>query len=138
MIPTELGTTVNGLLVESFPDLLNVQFTAQLEDKLDQIEEGKYDWVATLHDFYEPFVADLQQATQKMRDVRKEVEETDEVCEKCQHPMVIRRGRFGRFMACSGFPECKNTRELSAETPAQAPAGPSVEISCEHVAGPWR
>ena len=130
-IPTELGTTVNSLLVESFPDLLNVQFTAQLEDKLDQIEEGKCDWVATLHAFYEPFVVELQQATRKMRDVRKEVEETDEVCEKCQRPMVIRRGRFGRFMACSGYPECKNTRELSTETPAQAPAAPSVEVTCE-------
>ena len=135
-IPTELGTTVNGLLVESFPELLNVQFTAQLEDKLDQIEEGKCDWVATLHAFYEPFVAELQQATRKMRDVRKEVEETDEVCEKCQRPMVIRRGRFGRFMACSGYPECKNTRELSTETPAQAPATPSVEVTCEQCGKP--
>ena len=135
-IPTELGTTVNGLLVESFPDLLNVQFTAQLEDKLDQIEEGKCEWVATLHAFYKPFVAELQQATHKMRDVRKEVEETDEVCEKCQRPMVIRRGRFGRFMACSGYPECKNTRELSTETPAQAPAAPSVEVTCEQCGRP--
>jgi DNA topoisomerase-1 len=135
-IPTDLGTTVNGLLVESFPDLLNVQFTAQLEDKLDQIEEGKCDWVATLHAFYEPFVVELQQATRKMRDVRKEVEETDEVCDKCQRPMVIRRGRFGRFMACSGYPECKNTRELSTETPTQAPAAPSVEVTCEKCGKP--
>ena len=134
--PTELGTTVNGLLVESFPELLNVQFTAQLEDKLDQIEEGKCDWVATLHAFYEPFVAELQQATHKMRDVRKEVEETDEVCEKCQRPMVIRRGRFGRFMACSGYPECKNTRELSTETSTKAPAAPSVEVTCEQCGKP--
>ena len=135
-IPTELGTTVNGLLVESFPDLLNVQFTAQLEDKLDQIEEGKREWVETLHAFYKPFMAELQQATHKMRDVRKEVEETDEVCEKCQRPMVIRRGRFGRFMACSGYPECKNTRELSTETPAQAPAAPSVAVACEQCGRP--
>ena len=135
-IPTELGTTVNGLLVESFPDLLNVQFTAQLEDKLDQIEEGKREWVETLHAFYKPFMAELQQATHKMRDVRKEVEETDEVCEKCQRPMVIRRGRFGRFMACSGYPGCKNTRELSTETPAQAPAAPSVAVACEQCGRP--
>ena len=135
-IPTELGTTVNTLLVESFPDLLNVQFTAQLEDKLDQIEEGKCDWVATLHAFYEPFVAELQQATHTMRDVRKEVEETEEVCEKCQRPMIIRRGRFGRFMACSGYPECKNTRQLSTTVPAQAPAAPSVEVTCEQCGKP--
>jgi DNA topoisomerase I len=136
LIPTELGTTVSSLLVESFPDLLNVQFTAQLENKLDQIEEGKCDWVATLHEFYGPFVAELQQATHKMRDVRKEVEETDEVCEKCQRPMVIRWGRFGRFMACSGYPECKNTRELSAVGPAQAPVTPSVEVTCEQCGQP--
>jgi len=135
-IPTELGTTVNGLLVESFPELLNVQFTAQLEDKLDQIEEGKCDWVATLHAFYEPFVVELQQATRKMRDVRKEVEETNEVCDKCQRPMVIRRGRFGRFMACSGYPECKSTRELSTEAPAQASTAPSVEVTCEQCGRP--
>jgi len=135
-IPTELGTTVNALLVESFPDLLNVQFTAQLEDKLDQIEEGKCDWVATLHAFYEPFVAELQQATHTMRDVRKEVEETTEVCEKCQRPMVIRRGRFGRFMACSGYPECKNTRQPSTEASSQAPAAPSVEVTCEQCGKP--
>jgi DNA topoisomerase-1 len=136
LVPTELGTTVNGLLVDSFPDLLNVQFTAQLEDKLDQIEEGKCDWVATLHAFYEPFVVELQQATRKMRDVRKEVEETDEVCDKCQRPMVIRRGRFGRFMACSGYPQCKNTRELSTATSVQAPAAPSVEVTCEQCGRP--
>jgi DNA topoisomerase-1 len=135
-IPTELGTTVNGLLVESFPDLLNVQFTAQLEDKLDQIEEGKCDWVATLHAFYEPFVVELQQATRQMRDVRKEVEETNEVCEKCQRPMVIRRGRFGRFMACSGYPECKNTRELSTEASTQSTTVPSPEITCEQCGRP--
>jgi DNA topoisomerase-1 len=135
-IPTELGTTVNSLLVESFPDLLNVQFTAQLEDKLDQIEEGKCDWVATLHAFYEPFVVELQQATRQMRDVRKEVEETNEVCEKCQRPMVIRRGRFGRFMACSGYPGCKNTRELSTEAPAQSTTAPSVEVTCEQCGKP--
>ncbi len=139
LTPTELGTTVNLLLVESFPDLLNVQFTAQLENKLDQIEEGKCDWIATLHEFYEPFVAELQQATRKMRDVKKEVEETDEVCEKCQRLMVIRWGRFGRFMACSGYPECKNTRELaSAETtaPQKTTATVTVDVACEQCGKP--
>lgn len=136
-VPTELGLTVNSLLVESFPDLLNVQFTAQLEGKLDQIEEGKCGWVATLHEFYTPFMAEVRQATRKMRDVRKEVEETDEVCEKCQKVMVIRRGRFGRFMACSGYPECKNTRELSADGTAQAPPPPKiVDERCEQCGQP--
>ncbi|MGE3538229.1 MAG: type I DNA topoisomerase [Candidatus Tectimicrobiota bacterium] len=139
LTPTELGTTVSSLLVESFPDLLNVQFTAQLESKLDQIEEGKCDWVATLHEFYEPFVAELQQATRKMRDVKKEIEETEEVCEKCQRLMVIRWGRFGRFMACSGYPECKNTRELSSaesSTPQKNTAAANIDVTCEQCGKP--
>ena len=103
---------------------------------LDQIEEGKCDWITTLHEFYKPFVVELEQATRTMRDVRKEVEETDEVCEKCQRPMVIRWGRFGRFMACSGYPECKNTRELSGEAPHRAQAAPSVEVTCEQCGRP--
>src|SRR4029450_9544336 len=107
---------------EHFPDILDVQFTAQLEEKLDKIEEGTCEWVETLQNFYAPFVADLQQAAHKMRDVKNEIKETDEVCDKCQRPMVIRWGRFGRFLACSGFPACKNTRELPAAATSQQPA----------------
>lgn len=129
--PTELGKTVNALLVQSFPNILNVQFTAQLEDKLDKIEEGKYDWVETLQNFYDPFAVDLQQAANTMPDVKKEVEPTDEVCEKCQRPMVIRWGRFGRFLACSGFPACKNTRELASENGAAPVATPTVSDTCD-------
>jgi DNA topoisomerase I len=130
--PTELGTMVNELLVECFPDILDVQFTAQLEDKLDKIEEGQYNWVETLQNFYDPFVVDLQNAADTMRDVKREVEETDEVCEKCQRPMVIRWGRFGRFMACSGYPECKNTKELATDSHGiiAAPA-PPVDVTCD-------
>jgi DNA topoisomerase-1 len=136
LVPTELGQTINALLVENFPDILNVQFTAQLEDKLDKIEEGTYAWVETLQNFYAPFAADLQQAAQKMRDVKKEVEATDEVCDKCQKPMVIRWGRFGRFLACSGFPGCKNTRELSGDdTPAPASPG-TADIACDKCGRP--
>lgn len=135
LVPTELGTTINSLLIEHFPDLLDVQFTAQLEDKLDQIEEGQQDWVQTLHDFYEPFAVTLENATHKMRNIKREVEETDEVCEKCQRPMVIRWGRFGRFMACSGYPECKNTRELSA-VDAPPTAAPTEAGTCEQCGQP--
>ncbi|MGQ4809709.1 DNA topoisomerase 1 [Candidatus Entotheonellaceae bacterium PAL068K] len=131
LLPTELGTTINVLLVENFPAILDVQFTAQLEDKLDRIEKGTYQWVETLQNFYEPFAADLAQATQKMRDIKREVEVTDEVCDKCHQPMVIRWGRFGRFLACSGFPECKNTREITADATGNSPAAPSVEVTCE-------
>jgi DNA topoisomerase-1 len=137
MVPTDLGKTVNALLVENFPNILDVQFTAQLEEKLDKIEEGTQEWVETLQNFYAPFVVDLQQATHKMRDVKSEVEETDEVCEKCQHPMVIRWGRFGRFLACSGFPACKNTRELaSADAARQQPAQATTEVACEQCGRP--
>jgi DNA topoisomerase-1 len=129
MVPTELGKTVNALLVENFPNILDVQFTAQLEETLDKIEEGSRAWVETLQNFYVPFVVDLQQAIHKMRDVKSEVEETDEVCDKCQRSMVIRWGRFGRFLACSGFPECKNTREIGeSANPATTAA---VEVACD-------
>ena len=138
LVPTELGITITGLLVENFPDLLNVQFTAQLEDKLDQIEAGRFDWVDTLQDFYDAFQVDLQRATQKLRDVRKEVEETDEVCDKCGSGMVIRRGRFGRFMACSAFPKCKNTAELPSSTngDAQTSQQPQTETFCDKCGKP--
>jgi DNA topoisomerase-1 len=136
LLPTELGETVNALLVESFPDILDVQFTAQLEDKLDKIEEGRYQWVETLQSFYEPFIADLEQATHKMRDVKREVEETDEVCDKCHKPMVIRWGRFGRFLACSGFPACKNTRELTADDAASPSTAPDAGTACEKCGRP--
>ena len=133
LVPTELGITITGLLVENFPDLLNVQFTAQLEDKLDQIEAGRHDWVDTLHDFYESFEVDLQRATEKMRGIKKEVEETDEVCDKCGSGIVIRRGRFGRFMACSAYPKCKNTAELPPSTngAAQNTQQPQTETFCD-------
>ena len=138
LVPTELGITITGLLVENFPDLLNVQFTAQLEDKLDQIETGRYDWVDTLHNFYDSFQVDLQRATQKMRGIKKEVEETDEVCDKCGSGMVIRWGRYGRFMACSAFPKCKNTAELPSSTngAAQTTQQPQPETFCDKCGKP--
>ena len=138
LVPTELGITITGLLVENFPDLLNVQFTAQLEDKLDQIEAGRHDWVDTLHDFYESFEGDLQRATKKMRGIKKEVEETDEVCDKCGSGMVIRWGRYGRFMACSAFPKCKNTAELPSSTngAGQTAQQPQTETFCDKCGKP--
>lgn len=109
--PTELGTLVTGLLVESFPDILNVEFTAQLENQLDQIEEGDADWLAVLGGFYGPFAATLAEAKGSMRDVKREEIPTDIECERCQRNMVLRWGRNGSFLACSGYPECRNTKE---------------------------
>jgi DNA topoisomerase-1 len=110
--PTELGTLVTDLLVESFPDILNAEFTAKMEDQLDRIEEGKENWQQTLRDFYEPFKKDLAQAAKEMRNVKQQAIATDLTCEKCGAQMVIRFGRNGEFLACSEWPECRNTKEF--------------------------
>jgi DNA topoisomerase-1 len=110
--PTELGVVVNDLLVQHFPDVLNVQFTATLEEELDQIEEGGKAWVETVREFYGPFATHLSKATSEMRDVKREERPTDIVCERCGKQMVIKWGRNGRFLACPGYPECKNTKEF--------------------------
>jgi DNA topoisomerase-1 len=111
--PTELGVVVNGLLVKSFPEIVSSDFTAQMEEQLDQVEEGAVDWVKLLRDFYGPFEKDLERAKVEMRDLKREEEPTLEVCEKCGKPMVIKWGRNGYFLACSGFPDCRNTKEYT-------------------------
>ena len=113
LLPTELGVVVNGLLIKSFPDILNTDFTAQMEERLDEVEEGAADWIKLLRDFYEPFERDLERAKVEMRDLRREEEPTEEVCDKCDKPMVIKWGRNGYFLACSGYPECRNTKEYT-------------------------
>ena len=110
--PTPLGVLVTTLLVESFPDILNVEFTANMEGALDQVAEGDSDWQVILADFYSKFVDDLEKAKVTMRDVKKEVEETDIVCEKCGKNMVIKWGYNGEFIACSAFPDCTNTKDF--------------------------
>ncbi len=114
-IPTELGSVVNDLLVERFTDLMNVGFTATMEKKLDNIEEGKIKWVKVVKDFYNPFHKKLKDALALPGKVKPQDIPTDKTCEKCGLPMVIRWGRHGRFMACSGFPECKNSKPLTDE-----------------------
>ncbi|MGB7620911.1 MAG: type I DNA topoisomerase [Terriglobia bacterium] len=113
--PTELGVITNDLLVEHFEDIFDIQYTARMEEALDEIEEGKLAWTEALGEFYEKFEKDLSQAKKNMRDVKREEKPTDEVCEKCGKPMVIKWGRHGSFLACSGYPDCKNTRELTKE-----------------------
>jgi DNA topoisomerase-1 len=114
--PSELGNAVNQILVKAFPDLFDVEFTAKMEDALDRIETGDLDWVVTLNDFYSPFSERLQEVTAQRTEIKQILSETtDEVCEKCQKPMVIRWGRNGRFLACSGYPACRNTRPLETE-----------------------
>ncbi|MFQ5597206.1 MAG: type I DNA topoisomerase [Nitrospiria bacterium] len=110
--PTDLGNTVNDLLVDHFSRVVNVAFTAQMEQALDEIEEGEKDWTETIRWFYEPFSKNFEKAQTEMRDVKREAQPTDIVCEKCEKTMVIKWGRFGRFLACSGYPDCKNTKEF--------------------------
>jgi DNA topoisomerase-1 len=110
--PTLLGIKVNDLLVESFPGILDVTFTAQMEDGLDLVEEGQADWKRLLTDFYSPFKLELEKAAVHMRDLKREEIPTDHKCEKCVAPMVIKWGRNGEFLACSAYPECKSTKEF--------------------------
>lgn len=111
-MPTELGETIVGLLVQHFPKVLDVQFTASMEEELDKIEEGQSNWVSVLHDFYGPFETDITAARKTMKNLRQEAVPTEYVCDICGKAMVMRWGRFGKFLACSGFPECKYTRSV--------------------------
>lgn len=110
--PSDLGFLTTDLLIESFPQIMDVKFTAMMEGQLDEVEEGKVNWVELLRNFYLPFVEKLEEATKQMRNVKAEVVPTDYVCEKCGSPMVVRWGRNGRFLACSGYPNCKNTKPV--------------------------
>jgi DNA topoisomerase-1 len=110
LYPTELGEIVNELLVEYFPDIMNVQFTAQMEEDLDRIAEGEEEWVEILREFYAPFSKAVTYAEKHMPEVEVADQPTGEMCEKCGHPMVLKFGRFGKFEACSNFPECQNAK----------------------------
>ena len=135
--PVELGFMINDLLVENFPDIMTTEFTAKMEEQLDDIEAGKLEWVDALRTFYDPFKADLEKAEEKMKDFKAEVEETDEVCDKCKEPMIIKWGRFGKFMACSGYPECKNTRDLGEKGGAEdGSKTDEVEGNCDKCESP--
>ncbi len=112
-VPTELGMVVTDLLLESFQNLFDVTYTARMEEELDEIEEGKMDWRAAMAEFYERFQKDLEHAERHMTDIKRMEKPTDLVCDKCGKPMVIKWGRHGSFIACTGYPECTNTRELT-------------------------
>jgi DNA topoisomerase-1 len=113
--PTDLGVICNELLVKHFPHELDVAFTASMEEKLDQISEGGANWKAVLQDFYAPFKETLEKAEAEMRDVKREEIKTDVACEKCGNVMVIKWGKMGHFLACSNYPECKNTKDFKRD-----------------------
>ncbi len=143
--PTELGTIVNDLLIASFNDLFNVQYTARMEEALDEVEEGRMQWTAALREFYDKFTVDLKAAQEHMRDVKRQEIITDEVCDKCSSKMAIKFGRFGQFLACTNYPECKNTREIAkpaaanetnGEASAEAAPNPYADEVCENCGKP--
>jgi len=115
LYPTELGMLVTDLLVVSFPDILNVEFTAGMEETLDGIEDGSQKRVVALRRFYEPFSKDLEKAETEMRNVKAEERPTDIKCDQCGDQMVIRWGRKGEFLACRRYPECKNTKNFTRD-----------------------
>ncbi len=122
--PTELGVLVSDLLVNHFPVVMDVAFTAKMEEELDKIEEGQMGWVAAVKDFYKPFSESLEKAQAEMKDFKAEQTPTDINCEKCGKPMIIKWGRNGQFLACSGYPECKSTRPFIRKENGDVEAAP--------------
>jgi len=139
--PTELGTVVTTLLVRHFEEIFDIQYTARMEEELDEVEEGKMTWVQALHDFYKKFEKDLKKATKNMENLKAQELPTNEICEKCGGPMVQKWGQFGSFLACAAYPECKSTREIAKEETSvkdgAAAAGTEAEPEpCENCGKP--
>ncbi|WMM26631.1 type I DNA topoisomerase [Tissierella sp. MB52-C2] len=120
-IPTELGILVNELLIEYFKDIVNEEFTAELEEKLDEIAEGDLPWVKVVEDFYKDFAVVLKKAEEEIEEIEIKDEVSDVICEKCGKNMVVKHGRFGKFLACPGYPECKNTKAIVDELDVKCP-----------------
>jgi DNA topoisomerase-1 len=121
LAPTKLGEIVTGILLQHFPGVINVAFTAELEDQLDRVEDGTLPWRKVVRRFYEPFAAALKTAEEELGRVEVPLEESGLACEACGRPMVVKYGRFGRFLACLGYPECRQTRPYVIPTGATCP-----------------
>ncbi len=119
--PTELGFVVNDLVSQYFPDIVDIDFTANMEEELDEVANKNRDWVHVVQDFYVPFAKSLNNAAQLMEKVKLADELTEEICPECGKPLVIKRGRFGKFLACSGYPQCKYTKSFQIKTGASCP-----------------
>ena len=111
--PTELGAIVTELLLKHFPKILDVEFTARMEDELDGIEGGEIDWHVVLKSFYSPFMHQVNDAKLKMKDFKKEIVPTGELCQVCGKPMVMKWGRRGKFLSCSDYPKCKDSKSIT-------------------------
>ncbi|ALQ69409.1 type I DNA topoisomerase [Bacillus cereus] len=120
-VPTELGEIVIELILEFFPEIINIEFTANMEQSLDEVEEGNANWVKIVDDFYVGFEPRLEKAEKEMREVEIKDEPAGEDCELCDHPMVFKMGKYGKFMACSNFPDCRNTKPIVKEIGVTCP-----------------
>ena len=112
LIPTELGKVVNKLLTENFSDIINVEFTAKIEEEFDEVAEGKEEWKQVIREFYGPFEKEVEKVENELEHVELVEEVSDVPCDKCGRMMVVKYGRFGKFLACPGYPECKNTKPI--------------------------
>ncbi|WLF30121.1 type I DNA topoisomerase [Bacillus altitudinis] len=120
-IPTELGEIVLNLIIEFFPEIINVEFTAKMEKELDSVEEGTIEWVRIIDSFYQDFAKRVEKAEAEMQEVEIEPEYAGVDCEECGHPMVYKMGRYGKFMACSNFPDCRNTKPIVKDIGVKCP-----------------
>jgi DNA topoisomerase-1 len=125
LVPTELGFTINDLLVEYFPDIVNVGFTAEMEEKLDLIATGEQAWVPMLQEFYAPFASAVEVARERMPRIEFMPEPTGDLCPQCGEPLVIRQGRYGKFIGCSAYPKCRYTAQI-----------PLPGVACPECGGP--
>ena len=136
LLPTDVGRLVNHLLIHGFPNIVDVEFTAKMEEQLDVIAEGKVNWTQTLGEFYPPFQTALKEAPDKMYEARKSMEEeSEENCEKCGGNMIVKWGRYGRFLGCANYPECKSIKPLSTDDPSAAEPEPT-DTACDKCGEP--
>ena len=129
LVPTELGKVVNKLLTENFTDVINIEFTAKIEDEFDEIAEGKEEWKKMIREFYGPFKEELEKVEKELEHVELVEEVSDVPCEKCGRMMVYKYGRFGKFLACPGYPECKNAKPIVETIEVPCPkCGSTVQV----------
>ena len=131
LAPKDIAYVVNDLLVEHFPRVVDYQFTAEMENNLDEIAQGKKEWQPIIADFWHPFKANLDKKEKEISKKELTEEKTDELCEKCGSPMIIKTGRFGKFLACTNYPECKNTKSLNPEEAKQQQAVEATNEKCD-------
>lgn len=133
-VPTDIGELVNSVLVEHFNNIVDINFTAAMEEDLDKIAHGKKEWIPIIRDFYKPFEKNLKKKEKELDKKKLTEEATEEVCDKCESPMIIKMGRFGKFLACSKYPDCKNTKQIDKDGKPEEPE--KTDEICEECKSP--